>query len=269
MRAIDSPANPLVKAVGRLRAGREREDRFVIEGTKLAAEALSAPLAIEQALFSTTFAESEAGRQLSAKFERAAIPRAVLSERAFRRLSALETPEGVLLVARRPKTSLSAFAGELLVVLMGVQDPGNLGAIARVAEASGAHGLVSCRGTADAYQPKALRGSMGSLLRLPVLEGGEPGNAVAALRARGFRAVACVPHGGVDYHQAQLTGKLALLLGSEGRGLPPSLLAAADLALSIPMKSPVESLNVAVVAGLVLYEAARQREQFGTREKPK
>lgn len=264
MKTIASPANPLVKTVRRLQLHprREPEGRLVLEGMKLAREALSHGLAVEQALFSTVFAEAEAGRELLSEMERFGVPWAVLQERAFRRLSSLETPEGVLLVVRKPRLPLDAAAGNLLVVAVGVQDPGNLGAIARVAEASGADGLVCCRGTADPYQPKALRGSMGSLLRLPLFEAGEPEQALAALSARGYRAVACLPRGGVEYYRADLGGKLALLLGSEGQGLPDSIRETADLSVSVPMKSTVESLNVAVVAGLILYEAARQRGFF-------
>jgi len=261
MRAIESPANPLVKIVRRLQLhpGRDRDGRFVLEGIKLVREALSLGLSVEQALVSAGFAESAAGRELLLEIERSGVPWAVLQDRAFGRLATLETPQGILLVARKPQLPLDRLAGDLLVVAIGVQDPRNLGAIARVAEAAGADGLVCCRGTANPFQPKSLRGSMGSLLRLPVFEADDPGQVLEALRARGNRVVACLPRGGVEYSRAELTGKLALLLGSEGRGLPDSILRAAALSVSVPMKSTVESLNVAVVAGLILYEAARQR----------
>ncbi len=264
MRAIESPANPLLKTVRRLQLhpGRDHQGRFVLEGVKLVREALSLGLAVEQALVSSAFAESRAGGELLLQIERSGVPWVVLQERAFARLASLETPEGVLLVAQRPRLPLDGLAGELLVAAVGVQDPGNLGAIARVAEAAGADGLVCCRGTVDPFQPKSLRGSMGSLLRLPVFEAGEPGQVLEALRARGLRVVACLSRGGVEYFRAGLAGKLALLLGSEGRGLPDSVLRAADLTVSVPMKATVESLNVAVVAGLILYEAARQRGFF-------
>jgi TrmH family RNA methyltransferase len=131
--------------------------------------------------------------------------------------------------------------------------------MARVAEAAGASALVKCRGSVDPFQPKALRASMGSLIRLPVFETGEPHQTLATLKHEGFRLVACLPRSGVDFRQVDLNGRLALVMGGEAAGLSPSLVELTDSQISVPMKDSVESLNVAVVTGLVLYEAARQR----------
>jgi len=119
--------------------------------------------------------------------------------------------------------------------------------------------MVVCRETAHPFHPKALRGSMGSLLRLPVVDGGEAQDSLEYLKNKGFSLAACVPRGGVDFHKAKLTRTLALVLGSESSGLSRNLLQTCDLHLSVPLKGRIDSLNVAVVAGLVLYEAARQR----------
>lgn len=264
MKTIASVENPLIRSIRRLqlRPGRRSDSRIIIEGMKLAREALAARVPVEQALVSLPLAESTEGQELTHGFEQSRIPWAAAGERLFRRLSGLETPEGVILVARRPVSSLDSLTGELVVVAVGIQDPGNLGAIARVAEAAGASALVVCRGSADPYQPKAMRGSMGSLLRLPVVDAGQPEEVLVRLKEKHFRIAACVARDGVDYRSAELGGLLALLLGSEGEGLPEPLVQSADLRLSVPMKGAVESLNVAVVAGLVLYESARQRGLF-------
>jgi len=140
-----------------------------------------------------------------------------------------------------------------------VQDPGNVGAIVRVAEAAGSTGLVAAAGSASPFGWKALRGSMGSALRLPVVAGVTADEAVAIGRGRGCRIVAAVPRDGRPIFDADLAGPLVILIGGEGRGLPGPLADAADERVTIPMQAPVESLNAAVTAALLLYEARRQR----------
>jgi TrmH family RNA methyltransferase len=261
VKTISSPENPLIKTVLRLqrRTGRRAKGRFLLEGVKLAEEALASQIEIERALVSTRFAESEAGAALIARLVESKVPWVAVRERLFRRASSLESPEGILLIARAATHPLASLAGELVVVLVGIQDPSNLGAMARVAEAAGASGLVKCRGSADPFQPKALRASMGSLARLPVFEGDEPESTLAALKERGFLLAACLPRGGADFRQVDFRTPLALVVGNESMGLPDRLLELSDIRVSVPMKDTVESLNVAVVTGLVLYEAARQR----------
>ncbi len=261
MKTITSSDNPLIKTVRRLQIGRSRSDkgRFLLEGVKLAQEALASDIKIEQALVSTRFVETDPGASLITHLEKARIPWVVARERVFRRASSLETPEGVLLIARIVPRLLSSLTGELALVLAGIRDPGNLGAMARVAEAAGASALVKCRGTADPFQPKALRASMGSLIRIPVFETGEPQETLATLKHKGFRLVACLPRSGGDFRRADLSGRLALVIGNESTGLSRSLVELTDSRISVPMKDSVESLDVAVVTGLMFNEAARQR----------
>ena len=261
MKTLASPENPLIKMIRRLRQRPHHrgEDRFVLEGVKLANEALSSGTEVVHAILSADFSESSSGRKLVRLLEASGVPSVSVDESLFRRCSSLEAPEGVLLLARRDPRPLQELTGDLIVVSTGVQDPGNLGAIARVAEAAGASALVACRGSAYPFHPKAVRGSMGSLLRLPVFDGGDAGTAVVALKQKGLSLAACVPRGGSDFRSVDLKRDLALMLGSESGGLPEELLQVSDLRLSVPMKDGVDSLNVAVVAGLVLYEAARQR----------
>ena len=144
-----------------------------------------------------------------------------------------------------------------VVAPVGVQDPGNLGAIIRTAEAAGAAGVAVTGRSADPFGWKALRGAMGSTFRLPVADGGDPAAVVEAARAAGFRVLAAVPRGGPAPHEADLGGRRLLLVGGEGAGLRP-VADLADAAISVPMAPPVDSLNVAVAAGVILYEARRQ-----------
>ncbi len=252
MKRIESPQNPLVKTIRRLAQPRKREDRFLLEGRKLVDAALDATIdatidgcpRVETVVVSSTFS----GR----------VPEGVLAvelpERLFTSVSTLDSPEGILAVAERPPRAELPDRG-LLVVCAGIQDPGNLGAIVRVAEAAGVSALVTLPGSADPFGPKAVRGSMGSVLRLPIFELENPDELEALER---FRLAALVPRDGIDYREADYARPMAILLGREGAGLDPSLLAHAELALTIPMLGEVESLNVATAAALVLFEAARR-----------
>jgi TrmH family RNA methyltransferase len=143
-----------------------------------------------------------------------------------------------------------------------VQDPGNLGAVARAAEAAGATGVFVCGRSADPFGWKALRGSMGSAFRLPIVSCPAADEAVAAVRARGLRVLALTARDGASLYDMDLRGPSALLVGGEGAGLSDDIAALTDARVSIPMRPPVESLNVAVAAAVALYEAARQRSTF-------
>ncbi len=134
-----------------------------------------------------------------------------------------------------------------------------MGAIIRFAEAAGASGVVIAGDTADPFGWKALRGSMGSALRLPICASLLLEDAIDDARKRGARVVATVPRGGTSIFDAPLAGPLALLIGSEGVGLPDRVISEADLRVTIPMDPPVESLNAAVAAAVLLFEARRQR----------
>jgi TrmH family RNA methyltransferase len=147
----------------------------------------------------------------------------------------------------------------LVLIALNVQDPGNVGAIARVAEAAGASGAVYAGACADPFGWKALRGSMGSALRLPILVKPDSREAIGEARRRGCRIIATVPRGGRALFDADLRGAIAVLVGGEGAGLRQLQIDEADERLTIPMQAPVESLNVAVTAAVIVYEACRQR----------
>jgi TrmH family RNA methyltransferase len=250
VRLLESPANPLVKLVRRLARGGRRDPRFLLEGRKLVLAALESGVEVECTLVSSGRATDEV-RALEAR----GIEVVEATEKLFRSVSSLESPEGILAVARRPERSVAELAVEgVVLVSAGIQDPGNLGALARIAEAAGARALVLLKGSADPYAPKALRGSMGSLLRVPVFEIDD----IAALRKRGFRLAALVPRGGVDFRAADWNPPVAILLGREASGLDEGTIAGADALVTIPMRGAVESLNVATAAALVLYEATRR-----------
>ena len=261
MKSITSPENPLIKTIARIqhRMGHRDKGLFLLEGVKLAREALVSGTEIEKAVVSKRFIQGSSGKSLLSRFEEAGVQCVGLPERLFHRLSSLETPEGILLVARIPSRSLGALSADWVLVIAGSRDPGNVGTMARVAEAAGAEALVRCRGSVNPFQPKALRASMGSLLRIPVYEAGTPEETLTTLKTKGFALVACLARGGKDYREADLRGRLAVVVGDESTGLSERILEQSDIRVSIPMRESVESLNVAFAAGLLLYEAARQR----------
>jgi TrmH family RNA methyltransferase len=149
----------------------------------------------------------------------------------------------------------------LVLVLVGVQDPGNVGAIVRAAEACGATAVICAGVTADPFGWKALRGGMGSTFRMRIAVHAEVLEMVEAVRRRGIALVGTGARDGTPLRSCDLRGPAAVMLGAEGAGLPPEAADAADMHLRIPMRAPVESLNVAIAAALILFEASRQRER--------
>jgi TrmH family RNA methyltransferase len=147
----------------------------------------------------------------------------------------------------------------LVVIAVDVQDPGNIGAILRASEAAGVSGVITTSAGADPYGWKAVRGSMGSALRLPTARVADAAAALDLARSRDLRCAATVRDGGTTMDAADLRGPLAIVLGGEGAGLSSEIVSACDLSISIPMAPRVESLNVATAAALLVYEARRQR----------
>jgi TrmH family RNA methyltransferase len=182
-------------------------------------------------------------------------------------LSPVQSASPVVAIAARPVDDASrdsrasrVYGGvPLILIALDVQDPGNVGAIVRVAEAGGASGVVCAGACADPFGWKALRGSLGSALRLPILVHRDSREAIDEARRHRCRIVATAPRGGQPLFDADLRGPLAVLIGGEGAGLAASQIGEADARITIPMQSPVESLNTAVSAALIVYEARRQR----------
>ena len=186
-----------------------------------------------------------------------------VSDSVMDALSPVRTPSGVVAIAERPnvdRRALLAPAPALVVAALGVQDPGNVGALIRSADAGGATGVLLDTDSADPWGWKALRAAMGSAFRLPVLREDDAQASLGEWQNEGLAIVATDPRDGVDLHTLDLTQPLVFVMGAEGTGLSEDILEAADLRVRIPMRARVESLNVAVAAALLVYEAARQRQ---------
>ena len=258
---MTSPLRTMIRDLHR-RRGRERRGLALAEGVRLVEEALAAALPLRGAAISPALEATTRGRALKSALEQQAVRLEAVSETELADLADTEHPQGVVAVVEPRRWALEDIAvapGRPALVLDGVQDPGNVGAIIRAAEACGATAVIAGAGTADPFGWKALRGSMGSAFRLRVALSRDLDQGLTAARASGLRIFATIPRGGTPLAKARLAGPSAVLLGGEGAGLGEDLITRADEALTIPMQPPVESLNVAIAAALVLYEASRQR----------
>jgi TrmH family RNA methyltransferase len=257
---IRSRSNAVVR---RFRALKERAggDLALLEGTKLVEEALAAGVRIVEVAASPRARLKPRGRAVLAALQEGGVPVRLVDEEVLASISEAETSQGLLAVARRPAfAEQDLFRGQpLLLVAVGIQNPGNVGALLRAAEAAGATGAYLAEGCADTFSWKALRGSMGSAFRLPHLRRGRARETLERLRDRGVATVAALSTARTRYDDVDLTRPVAFLVGNEGAGLDEELLAAASARVAIPMRGGVESLNVAVAAGILLFEAARQR----------
>lgn len=266
-REIASPSNQLVKVFRRALAdGTTREGWLAVEGPMLVGEALQA--ADEAAAVRVTIESVLVGRSAAAKFSEliGRLPKEAevteVPDPVFQSVAQTETPQGIAALVELAAPSLDdvlARPDALLVVACGVQDPGNLGTMMRSAQALGATALVTLPATVSPFNPKAARSSAGAVFRLPVFRNLALEELVERLRAVGVRTVAADSHGPATVAEADLRGRVALLIGNEAAGLDEAAARQADLRVSIPIRPGADSVNAAVAAGIFLYEAARQR----------
>ncbi len=264
MKQLSSRHHPLVATCRSLARGRAgSDDRILLDGIHLLADAVRAGLALDTVAFTPRLRATDEGGRLLSEMSGHAAEVVEVSDKVMAAMSPVSTPSGVVAIASRPHSSLAgvfARAPQLVVIAVDVQEPGNVGAIVRASEAGGATGVVFCGACADPFGWKALRGSMGSVLRFPVATGVSVRETLDNARERAVRILATLPRGGQAPRGLDLRHPTAFVLGGEGRGLSEAVLEATDARVSIPMRPPVESLNVAVAAALLVYEAARQRE---------
>jgi TrmH family RNA methyltransferase len=267
IRKIESKQNPHVKE---LRAAIQRPARgegqlIALEGVHLVAEALRSGTPIETIFIAEGHEKllQEVGidsvPSLASSPEVLSLPFDILASAV-----STESPQPIAALAH-PKQwpwgevlASSATQPALIIILAGIQDPGNLGTILRSAEAFGATGIVCLTGTVSRWNPKALRASAGSAFRLPILTA-SANKCLQHLSEAGIRILATLPHDAQPLTEVELAQPIALLIGSEGNGIPPELVAQCDGHITIPCPGPVESLNAAVATSVLLYEASRQR----------
>lgn len=264
LRRVEGRHNALVKELRQAFAWAEPTDKgfCAVEGVRIVEEAIRSGLKLD-AVFFRESAHNLAERllpQIGSHVETLLLP-----DKLFNASVPSEAPQGVAALIQLKHFSIEGMLERLqvgpVVVVLGLQDPGNLGTILRSAEAFGSAGVVIGEGTVSPLNSKVIRASAGSIFRLPLTmaKSTEGAQAMARLRSAGVRLIATSSHKGTPLDQTDLKRPAAIFIGSEGSGLPRDLLAQVDELVAIPHTPEVESLNAGVAASIVLYEAARQR----------
>jgi TrmH family RNA methyltransferase len=240
---------------------RKKERAFLIEGIKMVEEALRDELGVQLVIATPSLVQHH-GKGVLKLAENRRTPVLWISDKLMDSIAESKTPQPVMAeigMKQHSEESLLAHETGLIVVAHQLQDPGNLGTIVRTAEAAGASGLAIASPSVDPYNPKAVRASMGSTLRLPIVSIADTGLFIHKCKERSFQSVATVLTGRILHYDIDLKRPTVVILGQEGAGLPPELLSGIDHQVRIPMTSTIDSLNVATAAAVILYEAVRQR----------
>jgi TrmH family RNA methyltransferase len=263
---IESRDNPRLKLARKIREGRV-DDRVFVEGVRLAEEAVKSGVDIEFCLIESEFSLGERQQNLLAYIRKKGIEVVEVATSIFSSIAETKTSQGIILICRRPLADRMSFeasleryvsAVPLLIVLSEINNPSNLGAIVRTVEAAGAGGVIITTGSADAFSPKALRAAMGSSFRVPMWEKASIAEIIRWGRSRGCKISAATGDGHDIYSETDWTKPRMLIFGSEAHGITREILDAVDSTVSVPIEQPVESLNIAVAAGVILFEANRQ-----------
>ncbi len=260
---ITSTANPLVKRLRALgdRKQRRREGAFFVEGLQPVWQAVEGGATIELLVIAPELLMSARAQGLVAEQEARGVRIARLSAAIFASLSERDGPTGLGAIVRTQTTPLAALEvrpDAPFIALYEIGNPGNLGTIIRTADATGAGGVILIGETTDPFAPAAVKASMGALFAMPIAQVGDPAEFFAWAHAQGVAVVTTSARAPAEHWATDYPRPLALLLGSEGDGLPPELLQQGDLQVRIPMIGTARSLNLAVAAGVLLYEIRRQ-----------
>lgn len=254
---ISSRQNPKIKELLRLYKRKEREttDRFLIEGYRELSRALGRPI---EALFICR--ELFLGSNEQALIESIDAPIYECSEHVFKAISYRDRPDGLIAIAPQSHQSLDQLEGDFFVIAEAIEKPGNLGTILRSADGAGVDGVILCDRCTDLHNPNVVRASVGTLFTQPVVEASAD-EIEQWLKQRGIKTIAASPSGKAVYTEIDLTGRVAILVGTEQYGLSKRWMEGADLLVQIPMQGVADSLNVAQATTLILYESLRQRHQ--------
>lgn len=266
MRSISSRQNPIVRTFRELAAEPDPDGaRLLLDGVHLVRDAVAAGVILETVAIASTHLQSDSEEgQLARRLDSTGVDVVVAGDDVFSALSPVRTPSGIVAIGHRTTVQaqdICARPDHWILAAFDVQDPGNIGSLARSADAAGMTGMFVAGTSANPFSWKALRGSMGSALRLPIVTGLPPNSILSCLESSGVRTIASVARGGEPPDALDWRGSVALIVGGEGPGLSDEVAARCDARTTIPMSAGVESLNVAVAAGILAYAARRQRVQ--------
>ena len=242
------------------------DDLIFIEGLRLAEETTRSGLGVIGCFITPAFGENERGRELIEELKARNVPVSEVTENLFRTISDTSNSQGIILICESPDNGYASIeekitvgSSALVIFLNEINDPSNLGAVFRTAEAAGAAGIIISKNSANVFSPKALRSAMGASLRLPVWENADLAEVIAWSRGHGLRTTAADTSAEIEYTKVDWNQRRLVLFGSEAHGLSREVLEMVDEVMLIPMQNGVESLNLGVSAGIILFEAVRQR----------
>lgn len=255
--------NPIVKEVRSLKnkSARTEKNLYFIEGTRFTTEALKENIDICYFVLSETFAAASGSEELLKQISHSPFICYVVADGVFDAISDTQNPQGIMAVLKQEKKQLkdAVISEGLLVITDAVRDPGNMGTIIRTADAAGCTGMIIPDGCVDIYNPKVLRATMGSVFHLPIYHCEDMAAAMSFSKESGFLLCASHLEGAVSIYQADLSGNIALIIGSEADGISDETARSADMLIKIPMAGRAESLNASAAAAVMLFEAMRQR----------
>ena len=256
---ITSTSNAQMKEIAALlKKSKERKEKkaFVIEGRKMFEEICTDKSRLVKAYFSESYAKEAYPKGLPE------FPCEVVADKVFEAVAETVTPQGVLAIVKMPEYSLEKMVADAgtLVLLEDLRDPGNLGTIIRTAEAAGVSGIVLSKESVDVYNPKVIRSTMGAVYRVPFLYVEDFKETLCQLKDRKVRLFAAHLKGTKTFDKADYSGKVGIMIGNEANGLSDEAAELAEEKVRIPMAGSVESLNAAVAAALLMYEAFRKQK---------
>jgi TrmH family RNA methyltransferase len=263
MAVIDSPQNQYVKRLRLLatRKGRAEHCEFLVEGVRALEEALVAEAPLKLAAFCPELAVGERAQALVEQLRSSEAELLEMTERAFRAFSQVEAPEGVAAAVAIPGTGLGDLPGNAALVVAAVEarDPGNMGALLRTADAAGADAFIAAGSCVELHEPKVVRATAGSIFHIPAVQDVTAAEMMAWAGGEGMATVAACLGDARPYAEVQYPPRTLVMLGNEAHGLSPDVAGQADFRVFIPMPGRAQSLNVAVAAGILVFEILRQR----------
>ncbi len=266
---IQSSQNNTIKEIKALHQKKHRDAQglYFVEGIRFVYDAIDNEQKINKIIISDKLETLNGGNQLISRISEACSDIYAVPDKLFREISDTQTPQGVLAVLEKRHTDLQATikAGNAIVVLDGLQDPGNVGTIIRTADAAGVSAVLMTKGCVDLYSPKVLRSTMGSVFHMPIFENLDITDIIQMLKANDYKVIASHLEGENNYYDEDLACKSAIIVGNEANGINDETAAAADRLVKIPMPGRAESLNASIAAGIMIYELVRQR---GRRQSP-
>lgn len=262
MNYIQSSQNSNIKDIKALHQKKYRDAQrlYFVEGIRFVNDAIDNGQTIDRAVISESLEKVNGGNAIIAKLTKICSDVFCVPDKLFKEVSDTQSPQGVLAVLKKQATELDKAinSGKAVIVLEGLQDPGNVGTIIRTADAAGASAVLMTKGCVDVYSPKVLRSTMGSVFHLPIVEDLDIAETIQLLKNNGYKVIASHLQGQNNYYDEDLTGKSAIIVGNEANGISELTAAMSDKLVRIPMPGKAESLNASVAAAIMIYELVRQ-----------